>query len=292
MSTAAQFLAELPTGLSSNLSSAQVSCQVAGHIAGLTGATGTVPLFGINGAQGSGKSTLTQLVAHALQQFHQLRAVVLSLDDFYLGKAARQALAGQVHPLCATRGVPGTHDVALLRATLAALRGADDGAVTAIPVFDKLADDRAQASAWVTFAGRPDVILFEGWCVGLQSAVLPAWQGPINALEAECDPQGIWAGWSRAALVQDYDALWAEIDLLVSIEVASLEEVVRSRLRQEQGLAIASGRTGMDRAAVERFVQHYERHTRALWAAMPAGADILLRRDTGYGFEIVKEGSR
>ena len=38
---------------------------------------------------------------------------MLSLDDLYLPKAERLRLARDVHPLLATRGVPGTHDVAL-----------------------------------------------------------------------------------------------------------------------------------------------------------------------------------
>lgn len=287
MNVAEQVLAELPSELSSNLSSIHAACQVAQRIAAL--GRGSVPLVGINGAQGSGKSTMTQLVAHALRCLHGRRAVVLSLDDFYQTHAARQDLAASVHPLCATRGVPGTHDLALLRGVLANLRAAGPAAQTVIPLFDKLADDRAPQAQWPVFEGAPDVILFEGWCVGLPSSALPAWDGPINPLEAQCDPQGRWVAWSLAALRAGYDALWQEIDLLVSIEVASLEEVVRSRLRQEQGLAAASGRTGMDRAAVERFVQHYERHTRAMWAAMPARADILLRRDADYGFTIVKE---
>ena len=74
--------------------------------------------MGLSGCQGSGKSTLVKAIAHVLEDVHHVNAVVLSLDDFYLTKAERELLARTVHPLFATRGVPGTHDLDLLRQTL------------------------------------------------------------------------------------------------------------------------------------------------------------------------------
>jgi D-glycerate 3-kinase len=71
-------------------------------------------IVGLCGAQGSGKSTaaaaLVELLAH-----EQLPAIALSIDDFYLPRIERQRLAREIHPLLATRGVPGTHDVELGR---------------------------------------------------------------------------------------------------------------------------------------------------------------------------------
>ena len=258
---------------------------VAARAASLAGALGRQVLIGLNGAQGSGKSTLSVVIAEELEREHGLPCAILSLDDFYLGRNTRADLAARVHPLCATRGVPGTHDIAVLEATLAALATAEPGDATPIPRFDKLADDRLPAEDWGAVRGRPGCVLLEGWCVGIRREDLPAWFGPLNALEAEHDAQGAWHAWSRAAL-EDYEPLWDAIDLLVSIEVPDLATVIDSRLRQEQGLAAASGRPAMDRAAVTRFVQHYERYTRALWAAMPRRADLLLRRDRNYCFSL------
>lgn len=262
---------------------ATAAATVAERIANL--AHGEAPfLIGLNGAQGAGKSTLAKLVVAKMQQ-RGLEAVLLSLDDFYLTKAEREGLARTVHPLCGTRGVPGTHDVALLESTLAALA---KGGETALPSFDKLSDDRLPRDQWAVFSGRPDAIVLEGWCVGLPSGDLPAWSGPINALEAECDPDGAWHAWSRAALKRDYDRLWQRFDLLVSIEVPGWSTVIDSRLRQEQDAMAATGRAGMDRAQVTRFVEHYERYTRALWAAMPQRADILLRRNETFAYDLAK----
>ena len=47
------------------------------------------PVFGIVGLQGSGKSTLAGQVA-ALAASRGLKAAVVSLDDFYLGRQQRQ----------------------------------------------------------------------------------------------------------------------------------------------------------------------------------------------------------
>ncbi len=70
-------------------------------------------VVGINGAQGSGKSTLSELIKIILSEEYGLSVVVISIDDLYKTRSERQQMANDVHPLFATRGVPGTHDVEL-----------------------------------------------------------------------------------------------------------------------------------------------------------------------------------
>jgi len=283
-----ELLEALPQGFPANRSSAAAACAIAERVMGLR-ESAAPPLVGINGAQGSGKSTLVTLVAEALERFHGLRPCVLSLDDFYLGKPARYQLGDKLHRLCETRGVPGTHDTILLLDTLDALSHAGAESRTTLPRFDKLDDDRISREEWGAFTGRPDVILLEGWCVGLRAEDVPPYAGPINSLEAAEDPEGAWFTWSLDELATEYAKVWDRIELLVSIEVSGLETVIESRLQQEEGLAAATGRPGMDRASVTRFVQHYERFTRALWQAMPRRADMLFRRDGQFGFAEVLE---
>lgn len=283
MNAAEELVAALGRDMPVTLSAAEAACQVAETIV-----RQSAPRVALNGAQGSGKSTLAKLTGEALARFHGRRAVILSLDDFYLTKAERERLAREVHPLCATRGVPGTHDLALMAATLDRLAGAGPAEPTLLPRFDKLADDRVPPGEWPVFVGRPDTVVLEGWCVGVRRADLPPYAGPINALEREADPDGKWFAWSLAALA-GYEPLWDRFALLVSIEVPDLETVIESRLKQEDGLAAGSARPRMDRAAVARFVEHYERYTRALWAAMPARADMLFRRTRAFGFTLDKD---
>ena len=71
-------------------------------------------MVGLTGPQGSGKSTLAAKLPPLLAA-RGLRSAVLALDDLYLTHAERRRLAADIHPLLATRGVPGTHDVALGR---------------------------------------------------------------------------------------------------------------------------------------------------------------------------------
>ena len=173
---------------------------------------GSAPLvLGICGAQGSGKTTLAGAVAQALRS-HGTATALLSLDDLYLTRAERRRLAREVHPLFATRGVPGTHDVALGLATLDSLARGD---AAELPRFDKAADDRAPRQQWDRAPERTRVVLFEGWCVGAMPQGEDALIAPVNVLEASEDAQGIWRRHANHALAGPYAALFGRIGLLV-----------------------------------------------------------------------------
>jgi D-glycerate 3-kinase len=229
-------------------------------------------LIGINGAQGSGKTTLCRFLETLLIE-HNLRTVTLSLDDLYLTRAERLALAAEEHPLFATRGVPVTHDVALGDAIL------DDllrGRTAALPRFDKAVDDRAQVRRMV----EPpiDVVLFEGWCVGAVPQPAEALREPVNALERDEDADGAWRREVNRRLATDYAGLFARIDLQVMLEIGDLASVRANRLLQEQKLAASNpeGTAIMDEAALDRFLMHYERLTRWMLEEMPARADVVI----------------
>ena len=71
-------------------------------------------IVGINGAQGTGKSTLAKYLALMLNQQH-LRVANLSLDDFYVDSQQRRHLANTVHPLLAEAKGPTPSEKGLLR---------------------------------------------------------------------------------------------------------------------------------------------------------------------------------
>ena len=147
----------------------------------------------IAGLQGSGKSTLSAQVA-ALAATRGLRVVVLSIDDFYLGRRERLALGRRVHPLLATRGPPGSHDVALAIDTVDALR---EGRAAPLPRFDKIADRRLPPSKWPR--ARADVVLFEGWFQKVPAQRADELAVPLNALERDADPDGTWRRYCTTA---------------------------------------------------------------------------------------------
>lgn len=237
---------------------------------------GPVPVLAISGAQGIGKTT-------AIQQFRAMPEVsvaVLSLDDFYLPKQDRHLLAKSVHPLCATRGAPGTHDVPLLQQTIKALKAAGSGSKVCWPMFDKQTDDRAPEQSGRSdrsgqpdlsansFAGAPDAILIEGWMMGALPDPSAASAAPINDLEAEEDPQGVWRAWQERSLEDSYLPLWQDIDAFLHVLAPGFETVLDWRCEQEEAtLGLAKGSLPPDRRAwVSRFIQHYERITRRMLA--------------------------
>src|SRR5690606_14061219 len=171
-----------------------------------------IPLIGIAGAQGSGKTTLARAAADRMGAAH------LSLDDVYLTKTERQALARDVHPLFAVRGPPGTHDLGLLERAIAALRVAAADSRTPLPAFDKLADDRAPRTDWPVFAGRPAAMLVDGWCLGATPQAEAELVAPINALEAEQDGEGRWRRAANAALAGPYAEVFARFDAVLFLK--------------------------------------------------------------------------
>jgi D-glycerate 3-kinase len=242
-------------------------------------AMGPAFVVGICGPQGSGKTTTVRVVA-ALLEAQGLTVATLSLDDLYLPRADRGALARDVHPLLRTRGVPGTHDVALGLAVLDGLAGEGE---TALPRFDKAADDRAPVEAWRVVAGPVDIVLFEGWCVGARPEPAEALAAPVNALERERDLDGVWRAHVNGALAGPYRALFARLDLLVLFTAPDFETVLTWRREQEaklrERLAATAQGGAMTDDEVAVFVQHYERLTRHIARETPARADVVVALD-------------
>lgn len=242
-------------------------------------------LLGINGAQGSGKSTLAELLALALAEAG-IGTAVLSLDDFYLTHAERGRLAADVHPLLATRGVPGTHDLGLLRRCLDRLESLGRGQTLAVPRFDKAADDRAPRAGWGVVEGPIALVVLEGWCVGSPPLSGAAGDAPMNALERDHDAAGAWRLRLSEQLAGPYARLWRELDALVHLQVPDFDCVFRWRLEQEQKLAAATGGEGahlMSADAVARFIQHFERVTRNDLDLLPGVADVVIRLREDHG---------
>ena len=235
---------------------------------------GRAIVVGVNGGQGSGKTTLCRFLEQCLLPEAGLTAVTASLDDFYLPKEDRAALAGSVHPLFATRGVPGTHDAAAMKHALTALKG---GQPVTMPVFDKARDDRAPVTDWRRVETAPDVILFEGWCVGAAPQAETALTAPVNVLERDEDANGVWRRYANERLRAEYAEVFGLIDRLVMLRAPDMATILANRLEQERKLRAArpSGEGVMDDAAVVRFVQFYERLTRSMLEEMPARTDAV-----------------
>ena len=236
-------------------------------------------IVGINGSQGSGKSTLTSFIEYYLSSVHGKQVVSLSIDDFYFDQSQRNALAIKVHPLLATRGVPGTHNIPL---ALDTLRNLDSGSRTLLPRFDKATDTPFPTEQWPVIASSPDFIILEGWCVGATPQSQSELKPPINHLEEVEDPLGIWRSFVNTELAGDYQTLFTKIDYRIMLKAPSFDCVYQWRLEQEHKLAkkAAKNSTGvMSDEEVANFVQHYQRITEHALRQLPKKSDTVFYLD-------------
>ena len=216
----------------------------------------------IAGPQGVGKSTAMAALTGAIPG-----SVALGLDDFYLTRAERMALARDVHPLFETRGPPGTQDVALLMKTIARLRESDADERIAVPAFDKAMDERRREADWPLLAGAPRVIFVEGWMMGVAADLSSPEAAPLNAVEAE-DVDGTWRAYQEGQLAGPYQRLWDMADAFLYIDAPGFDTVLDWRMQQEETtLGVAPDSLPQTRQEwVSRFILHYQRLTERLLA--------------------------
>ena len=239
-------------------------------------------IIGINGCQGSGKSTLADYLCTRITSEFNVTAVPLSLDDFYLTKAQRQKLSQDIHPLLATRGVPGTHDVDLAIDTINRLKTSKN---THITRFDKSTDDRVAKADSSSIQGPVGLIVIEGWCFGAESVHQQELLEPSNDLERQYDTDGVWRQYVNSALAGDYQTLFNMADRLVMLAAPSFDRVFQWRLEQEQKLIEALTlhknkrltSNAMNEKEIEHFIGYFQRITEHCLLTIPERADHLYR---------------
>src|SRR5262249_52392307 len=151
---------------------------------------------------------------------------------------------------------------------------ARDGEAIALPAFDKARDDRMPEPLWPRFTGKPRAILIEGWCLG--AAALPPDPAPLNALEANEDTDGRWRRAVAEALAA-YQPFFASLDVITYLQAPWFGLGGRWRGEQEEE-TLGQKMTPAEEAGLDRFVQHYERITRAMLAGH-LRADWIVRLD-------------
>ncbi len=220
-----------------------------------------VPLIGVAGAQGSGKSYQCRILTMA----NQPRFAHFSLDDVYCSRAQREELATETHPLFITRGPPGTHRLALAERAIASIRTASRDRPVPLPRFDKLRDDTAPQSDWPLYAGPAEAIVMDGWCLGAEPLAPADLATPMNALERDEDVTGVWRETVDYELRETYQPFFASFDAIVYLRPPNWEIVRTWRGQQEEQMR---GRplTEDEGARLDRFVMFYERISRWMMA--------------------------
>ncbi|RXF02381.1 kinase [Pseudoalteromonas sp. PS5] len=229
-------------------------------------------LIGVSGIQGSGKSTLSQalckqLIGSAIVSEH------VSLDDFYLDPEERAILASQRHSLFQQRGLPGTHDVALLQEVISQFK---QGRAITLPIFDKSIDRKIPKSQWRTVAAGLQVLIIEGWCIGQVPQQHNQLVLPVNRFERQYDADGAFRLQVNEILHQQYQPIFSQIDTLIYLNGLSFDRVYRWRLQQEYMLKAMTGK-GMGDDEVERFIQPFQRLSEWGILSLPNTADIEVK---------------
>lgn len=218
---------------------------------------------GINGCQGSGKSTLGDFLKEYLCYKYSLKVVTLSLDDFYLSQSSRSALAVKIHPLFKTRGVPGTHNIPLLEKVLHKLATAEED--VSLPSFDKATDEPVAEDNWAAINTPVDTVILEGWCWGVPAQSEEDLYQPCNDFELQQDHMGVWRGYANRQLQQFYQPLYELMDYWLMLKAPSFDSVYKWRLEQEDKLRettpLAQQKALMSKEQIKQFIQYYQRLT-------------------------------
>ena len=245
------------------------------------------PYFvGLAGGQGTGKTTISSLLEIILRKYFKLNVFKISIDDFYRTRKERFSLSKKVHPLLMTRGVPGTHDIKIM---LDFFRKSKTKKFKSfkLPKFNKAIDDRCKKNQWYTIKKRPDVVIFEGWCVGARAEKNSTIKKSINSLEKANDAQLIWRNYVNKQLKTKYKKLYDQLDCLVYLKAKNFSLLQKWRLIQEKKLWLKNKNKKtnnkiMSKGDVINFMQTYQRVTQNMFKFAPSYASVILNLNSNH----------
>jgi len=242
------------------------------------------PYFvGLAGGQGTGKTTISSLIRIILIKYFRLNVFRISIDDFYKTRKERINLSKRVHPMLLTRGVPGTHDINMM---LNFFRNSKSKKFKRLklPTFNKAIDDRFNKKKWYDLKKRPDVIIFEGWCVGAKSEKNLTLKKTINSMEKIKDQKQVWRKYVNHQLKSKYKNLYSQLNCLIFLKAKNFSLLQKWRLKQERKLGVKSKVKSkiMSKADVLNFMQTYQRITQNMFRNMPKYASVIFNLNSNH----------
>ena len=245
-------------------------------------------IIGLTGGQGSGKSTISKILKIILKENYNLNTVIFSIDDFYKTLKERESMSRKVSPLFLTRGVPGTHDTQMLLKCLLKLKKTNFQKLQ-IPKFDKSIDDRVPKNKWQKVNKKPNIAIFEGWCVGAEPQKKMDLLVPINTLEKDKDKKRIWRNRVNQELRNKYNKIFRLIDKIIFLKVPSFKHVYKWRFLQEKKLKIISkGKKTMTNLQIKSFIMFYERLTKHMLITLSQKAEVMVKIDNQHRLKSIK----
>ena len=236
-------------------------------------------IIGLAGGQGTGKTTISSIINLILVKYFKLKVFKISIDDFYKTRKERYKLSKKVHPLLMTRGVPGTHDIDLILRFFRIIKKRNFKSLS-LPKFDKSIDDRFNKNQWYKIKSKPDVVIFEGWCVGAKSQKNIELKKPINSLEKMEDKSMKWRKYVNFQLAGKYKTFHNMLDCLLYLKAKNFSLLRRWRLKQEKKLFLKSKNKKnlkiMNKNEVLNFMMTYQRITEQMFKTAKKISSIVM----------------
>ena len=248
-------------------------------------------MIGLAGGQGSGKTTISSILTLILQKYFKLKVFKVSIDDFYKTRKDRKLLSKNKHPLLMTRGVPGTHDIDLMLKFFKKVKSKDFKNLT-VPKFNKAIDDRFKKGLWYKLKSKPDVVIFEGWCVGAKAQKVSQLKKPINSLEKVHDQDIKWRSHVNNQLKTKYKSLFNQLDGLVYLKAKNFNLLKNWRLKQERKLWVKTKNKKnlkiMSSGDVINFMQTYQRITQQMFKDAIKSSSIIMNLNSNHQIQNIK----
>ena len=247
-------------------------------------------IVGLSGGQGSGKTTISSIISIILRKYFKLNVFIISIDDFYKTRKERFLLSKRIHPFLMTRGVPGTHDINMMLDFFKRVKGKKFRSLK-LPKFNKAIDERYNKKLWYSLKKRPDVIIFEGWCVGAKPEKNNTLKKSVNSMEKLKDTKLTWRRYVNEQLKTKYKQLYDQLNCLLYIKSSNFTLLKKWRIKQEKKLRLKNKRSNkfkiMSDEEVINFMQTYQRVTQNMFKYVPKYASIILNLNSNHQIKSV-----
>jgi len=238
---------------------------------------GETLFLGFSGGQGSGKTTVTAILKIILKKFFKRNVYVDSIDNFYKTLKDRDKMSNKIHPLFKTRGVPGTHDINLIKNFINSTKKKKFKKLK-LPKFNKSTDNRLNKKYWNSINKKPEIVILEGWCIGAKPQSNLSIKKPVNTLEKNEDKNFVWRKYFNEKLKKEYKNFFSLFDHFIFMKIPNFRMAFKWRLLQENKLRkkVNKKKKIMSYNEIKRFVMFYERITLQMLKDLSKSASIVM----------------
>ena len=242
-------------------------------------------IVGLSGGQGTGKTTISSIISIILKKYFKLNVFTISIDDFYKTIKERLLLSEKIHSSLKVRGVPGTHDIDSMLDFFKIVKRKKFKSLK-LPKFNKATDDRYNKKLWYSVKKRPDIIIFEGWCVGAKAEKNNMLKKSLNSFEKTKDKNLVWRRFVNTQLRSKYKQLYDQLNCLLYLKSKNFSLLRQWRIKQEKKLRLKNNRSKnlktMNNKEVINFMQTYQRVTQNMFKYVPKHASIVLNLNSNH----------